>query len=98
MTDHTDSLTETIVLALSDVTGVDPLNLPPLYDAVDTDALQTLFGSGDEHLEVQFAVAGCEVTVRGQDDVTVTPTSERNPAPAGADGESEATVRPTTQE
>jgi len=89
MNAHADSLTETIVLELSEVTGIDPLDLPPLYDAVDVDAMQQLFDRGDD-VEVEFAVAGCEVTVRGREDVTVTPTSGRTPATLGADGESDA--------
>lgn len=97
MTDHADSLTETIVLALSDVTGRDPLELPPLYDAVDVDALEQLFDRGGD-VEVQFVVADCEVTVRGRDDVTVTPTSGRSPAALGADGESDAAAQPAFQD
>jgi|GEM_PF-1186419 len=89
MNAHADTLTETIVLELSDVTGIDPLDLPPLYDAVDVDALQQLFDRGND-VEVEFAVAGCEVTVCGRDDVTVTPTSGRTPATLGADGEADA--------
>ncbi|HMB49787.1 MAG TPA: HalOD1 output domain-containing protein [Natronoarchaeum rubrum] len=89
MTANADTLTETIVLELSDVTGVDPLDLPPLYDAVDVDALQQLFDRGND-VEVEFAVAGCDVIVRGRDDVTATPTSGRTPATLGAEGESDA--------
>lgn len=98
MTAHTDSLTETIVLALSDVTGADPLDLPPLYDSVDPDALRKLVDSGDDALEVQFLVADCEVTVRGRDDVTVTPTNERNAAVPSLGIENDAAVQPTTQD
>jgi len=97
MTDHADSLTETIVLALSDVTGLDPLELPPLYDAVDVDALEQLFDRGGD-VEVQFVVADCEVTVRGRDDVTVTPTSGRSTATLGADSESDAAAQPAFQD
>lgn len=87
---NSDSLTETIVLSLSDVKGVDPLDLPPLYDAIDTDALEQLFARDEDGIEVTFVVAGCEVTVRGGDDVTVTPTTEHAPSTAGIDGGSDA--------
>ena len=97
MTANADSLTETIVLELSEVTGVDPLDLPPLYDAVDVDALQQLFDRGED-VEVTFGVAGCEVTVRDHDDVTVTPTNGRTPAAIGAEGESDAATQTAFQD
>ena len=97
MTDTTDALTQTIVLELSAVTGVDPLDLPPLYDAVDLDALKTLV-EGCDDAEVQFSAVDCDVTVRGPNDVNVTPAGERATATAGADADGESAVQPTFQD
>mgnify|MGYP006293503137 CR=1 FL=1 len=68
------SLTERIVEATTDVTGADPLDLPPLYDAVDPDALEVLCDCDDaDGPLVEFAYAGCGITVRGDGSVRVTP-------------------------
>ncbi|WP_324759767.1 HalOD1 output domain-containing protein [Haloarcula sp. GH36] len=37
------SAVEAITVALADAAGVDPVDLPPLYDYVDSDALNSLF-------------------------------------------------------
>jgi hypothetical protein len=91
------TLTESIVLSLADVKGVDPLELPPLYDAVDTDALEQLFSRDDDSLELTFFVADCEVTVGGCEDVTVTPVGDQVASSLQADADADATVR-TTQD
>ncbi|GAA0660482.1 HalOD1 output domain-containing protein [Natronoarchaeum mannanilyticum] len=68
------SLTERIVESTTDVAGADPLDLPPLYDAVDPDALEALYDrDGADGPEVEFTYAGCGVTVRGDGSVSVTP-------------------------
>ena len=41
------SATEAIMWALSDAVGVDPTDLPPLFDYVDLDALNALFDHSD---------------------------------------------------
>ncbi len=41
------SATEVIIWALADAVGVDPTDLPPLFDYVDLDALNALFDSND---------------------------------------------------
>lgn len=67
----------TIIDAISEVTGVDPVDLDPLSDAIDFDAVNALFGrhsvrgmlkrSADESelsdLQVVFEYAGCVVSV-----------------------------------
>jgi len=68
------SLTERIVEASADVAGSDSLDLPPLYDAVDPDALEALYDrDGTDGPEVKFTYAGCGVTVHGDGSVSVTP-------------------------
>jgi hypothetical protein len=39
---------ETLVMAVADIAGVDPLELDPLYDAVDPDSLDQLVTSRGE--------------------------------------------------
>lgn len=41
------SATETVIWALAEAVGVDPVELPPLYDYVDPDALNALFEGHD---------------------------------------------------
>jgi len=68
------TLTERIVEATTDVAGADALDLPPLYDAVDPDALEALYDrDGVDGPEVEFTYAGCGVTVRGDGSVSVAP-------------------------
>lgn len=45
--DDTPSPSVAIVNAVAKAAGVDPLDLPPLYESVDTDALDNLFGKHD---------------------------------------------------
>jgi hypothetical protein len=67
----TDTPTKRIVTAVADATGVDVLDLPPLYDAVDPEALGALVehADADDTLRVEFRFAGCVVTVRGDGSV-----------------------------
>ncbi|RKD97557.1 HalOD1 output domain-containing protein [Halopiger aswanensis] len=50
----------TIVRAVADVRGVDPLELPPLGEHFDADALDRLLAAADEVM-VTFDYAGCAV-------------------------------------
>lgn len=59
-----------IVRAISQARGVEPLDLPPLAESLDLDALRALVVSDD--VDVAFEHAGCSVTVEG-DTVTVEP-------------------------
>jgi hypothetical protein len=79
-----ESATEAVVLAVAEATGVDPLDLDPLYDCVDPDALDALFDSGDGLDDLtgsfEFTYAGCDVTVNADQRVVVTPTAETTAA------------------
>lgn len=74
-----ESMSETVVDAVADAKGVDPLDLEPLYDAIDPDALDSLFaeapGASASPTELRFEMDGCEVVVRGGGTVVVTPAS-----------------------
>lgn len=60
-----------VVEAVAEATDVDPVNLPPLHDAIDTDALDTLFTDRADGV-LAFEYADCEVRVDGTTTVTVT--------------------------
>ncbi|WP_266075522.1 HalOD1 output domain-containing protein [Haladaptatus caseinilyticus] len=62
------AVSEAVIRAISQVNGVDPLDLSPLYDTIDPDALDRLFRptiSTERDIEscVQFTMAGCEITI-----------------------------------
>lgn len=80
--DDEESVATTVVSAVADAKGVDPLDLDPLYDVVDGDALEAMFAArdGSSDLEVRFSMAGCEVVVRAGGSVTVTPPTRRETA------------------
>src|SRR6056297_1954412 len=70
-----DSITSTVVRAVSDVADVDPLEMSqPLNDVLDADALASLLasGSGDGSLSVTFELEGQVVTASDDGVVTVT--------------------------
>lgn len=63
MTDRTaadaDEHVETIVREVAAVEGVDPIELPPIADAVDPDALAVLLSAGaGEDVTVEFEYCG----------------------------------------
>lgn len=75
---RTETVSERVITAVSEATGTDPLELEPLYNVVDPDALNAIFSrDGSTDTELQFTMAGCEVVVRGEGNVVVTPPAER---------------------
>lgn len=71
--DHSPA--ETVVDALSEAAGVDPVDLPALYEFVDFDALDSLFerheGASDAHTVLSFKVGVWNVFVRGDGRIRV---------------------------
>lgn len=70
-----ETVSQQVVKAVADAKGVDPLDLPPLYDSIDPDALDALFSHADSSssiTELSLQIAGCEVLVRGNGAVTIT--------------------------
>lgn len=65
----------TITEALADHAGVSPLELPPLYDSIDPEALDSLVRGPDAEgqAHVTFPVAGSEyhVTVHGDGGIEI---------------------------
>lgn len=57
-----------IIAIVSNITGTDPLELDPLYDAIDFDALDTLFTADMSSVSrLTFWYSECEITVRTDD-------------------------------
>ena len=74
-----DTPSVSIVLAIATIEGVDPTDLTPLDHHVDTDALDALFGSGDDRptsLEgtLSFEYEGYQVTM-GEGEIVIDPTA-----------------------
>lgn len=67
-----------VVSAVAEVLNEDPLELPPLNEVVNPEALNALFTSrpGITVDSVEFQYAGCEVAVLGDGGVQVEPVRE----------------------
>lgn len=64
-----------IVEAVAEKSGVDPLELPPLYEAVDSDCLDHIFAAMDSDVQrsALFTYAGYDVTITAAGNVAVSP-------------------------
>ena len=62
-----------IVEGIATADKADPLEMPPLFDVVDTDALEALVANGSADVEVVFEYAGYEVTIGGDRRVHLEP-------------------------
>jgi len=68
---------EAVIQAIAEAKGVDPLELDPLYDRIDLDAVDRLFASTDVPAgRLTFDVAGCRVRVRADGQVSATPLED----------------------
>lgn len=72
----TESITETVIMKVAEAEGVGPLEIPPLEDAVDTDALESLFSDtwvdeGQRDVRVEFSYCGYEIAVEGDRGVEI---------------------------
>lgn len=72
---YQDSPSLRVIDALAAVTDTDPLELPPLYEVIDPEALDALFrpDSGVEGT-VQFTFGPHEITVRSDGTVAIDDT------------------------
>ena len=83
MTTVTTLVSSRVVEAVADAKGVDEETLPPLYETLDSDALDALFNhrltpsvETPSHPTVQFSYAGLSVVVRSETDIEVEPEVE----------------------
>jgi hypothetical protein len=69
------SVSQRVITAVAEKTGKKPTEVGPLYHVIDPDALDRLFSAtgGGSRAQgfVEFAFAGCDVTVSGSGDVEV---------------------------
>jgi hypothetical protein len=64
---------ERVVRSVAALTDTDPVDLPPLYDAIDPEALDRLVDSqADSECEIAFQYAGTEVYFSEPGDLHVT--------------------------
>lgn len=73
---NADRVSTLVLEALEEVTGTDQLDLPPLYETIDTDALDRLVASldgteGDGRAVLEFSYAGHCVRITADGDVAV---------------------------
>lgn len=75
-----ESVGVAVVEAVAEVKGVDMLDVGPLHDVVDMDALDAIFsrdnGATRRDLQVTFPLDGTEVTVYETGEVVVRPGDE----------------------
>lgn len=74
-----ESVSMAVVDAVADASGVDPLEVGPLHDVIDPDALDAIFSSAGAtrpDVEVVFRLDSTEVTVRGTGEVVVRRATE----------------------
>lgn len=73
-TDHSEPLSQAVVEAVARAEDEDALDLEvPLYDAIDPDALDALFQTGDASVDgyIEFVYYGYEVTVAADGRVSI---------------------------
>ncbi|MDQ2051818.1 HalOD1 output domain-containing protein [Natronolimnohabitans sp. A-GB9] len=74
--DAGERASEAVITAVADLTGISPIELEPLYDVVDPDALDSLVAharraDGADTHELQFSYEGYDVDVRTDGQVRV---------------------------
>lgn len=84
-----------VVVAVAKAKGVDPLELEPLGNVIDPEALDRIFAETDDSLPsgwLTFRMAGCEVTVTSDGELSVTPKTDVESAAALEDRGETTTV------
>lgn len=73
-----------VVTAVATTKETEPTDLDPLYEVIDPDALDALYGRGGMERagspdRVEFTYAGCDVVVAGDGSVTVSTATPDQP-------------------
>lgn len=76
-----ETVSERVISKVAERTGTDPLELRPLYEVVDPEALDRFFETGRARADgpenrVQFTYSGCDVEISGDGTVRVSTTDE----------------------
>ena len=78
-----DGVSIAVVYAVAATRGVDPLEVPPLYDWIDPEALDALFDQAivptadGRNRHVEFRYDGHDVTISATDDLEIRIDGER---------------------
>lgn len=86
--DRNTSVSSCVVQEVADTLGVGRLELDPLFETIDPDALDSLFQTPEpaHHDDrVEFSMEGCQVTVFGTGRIDVTPPAEAEMGSASND-------------
>lgn len=76
----TDSLSLSVIDALADELDTDPVELEPLYNVIDPEALDRLFQDGTPaNVRLEFAYGDHRVEVRGDGTILVDGTVHERP-------------------
>lgn len=62
---------ERVIEAVAEAKGINPIDLDPLYQYLDLEALDALVASGNQDLSIRWRVDGAEVEVWGDGEVRV---------------------------
>lgn len=65
----------TVVEAVADASGKDPISLPPLQQSVDVDAMNELLGTADDSTEIVLSISYADhvVVIDGDGTISVGP-------------------------
>ncbi|GGK71158.1 HalOD1 output domain-containing protein [Haloarcula sebkhae] len=70
-----ESPSEAIVTAIATKESVTETSLPPLYNQIDPDALDTLVaGQTNDDIQISFTYSGYTVRIRDSETIEITPT------------------------
>ena len=86
MTRVRETATEQVIQAVATTTGTDPLELPPLYETVDPDALDALVEDMTTGT-ISFTYTGRDILVHSDGTVTIDDPPIDQPAPETARGD-----------
>lgn len=70
MVGETRTTIERVVQTVAESTHTDPMDLPPLYEAIDTDALNSILEDRTD-VSVSFKYAGTRVTATSDGYITI---------------------------
>ena len=67
------SVTENIINEIALHEGVRPIELPPMWHTIDTEALDAIVASADDgrHFQIEFSYSGYDIIVQGENDIQV---------------------------
>lgn len=75
---HNQSISLKVIQAVADREGVDPTELSPLYDAIDPEALDSLFKSKDTDGRVEFHWLGYRIVVYSSGSIRVIEAEDKD--------------------